>query len=384
MHRERGWPQRLRRRLRLAGFSLLLAGVGVTSLHGKDAEHTPITVRPGDTPWSMARRYLKDPMSWDAVIEQNAELLWGSGNSEGLVPGTSLKFPTALLKPRYQAAKLLQVLRRVLTRRKDTTGWHRARTTQRVYPGDDLRTLEKSYARVRFHNGALLDMGPNSFATLKPVLGDHDLRLGRGSIQASDVRVRTQAALIEPEQRGTRVGVRVEKDQGTHVQVITGAAKVTDAKGRKSVVVSSGHQTRVAIGSLPDLPKKIPNATMRTLRARSPRIHVTARMPPPDPRISTGSGAPSGEALTGIVAELREFSMPLAVTGYRVQVAWDRGFDRLVWSKTFNYEEEIDLRQAGLTPGSYWVRMAVIDLLDEQGEFSKPRQYRVPRGGSVP
>lgn len=369
------------RKLRVIGAALLF-GCWALSAHAAPMEYTPIKVRPGDTLWSIARKYLKDPKRWNEIVKHNRKLLKETRDPTVALPGMTLRVPTGLLKQKYRAARLVQAIRRVLSRKKETTAWKGIDKGDLLYDGDGLRTLAKSFARVRFFGGAMLNLDPNSIAILKsPKTSDHDLRLKRGAIHTSDARVVTPTAIITPKRRGTKYSARVMDDLTTRVQVYKGVTDVQDLKGLRSVEVKAGFKTDVRLKELPSRPVKMPEWELR-MEAKVGSVQVTA-MNPGGIRAAPSGRLPNAnlEGVDALAADMKQLSVGIPVAAYRVQIARDKRFRRVVWTNLFDPDEPFDLGRAGLAPGTYYTRAAIIDLLGEQQEYSKPRPYRVGGGG---
>lgn len=330
-----------------------------------------VTVRPGDTLWSLSQRYLKDPKRWNAILRYNK---LPTSDPTVALPGMKLKVPIALLKDDLRAATLEFAKSRVLFRKKNTPAWKNAEVKMQLFNGDGLRTRSKSWARVKFFGGSVLSLDPDSMAILKaPRPDDRFLELKRGAVHATVARVVTPSARVIPKQRGTKYTARVLDDLSTRVQVFKGAADVQDSKGKKTVNVEAGYYTDVKLDSLPRTPIKIPNIE---LGQQTEISDLGTGVGESVVKVSRGGGTRGG-----LAEEIRALSVGIPVAAYHVEVArkksdFLRAKPRLVFEKEFDAYEPIDLRQANLRDGQYWVRVAIVDLLGEKGKPSAPKPYR--------
>ncbi|MFH1620448.1 MAG: LysM peptidoglycan-binding domain-containing protein, partial [bacterium] len=58
-------------------------------------EFQKVTVRPGDTLWSIANTYLKDPTNWNEILKYNR---LPSSDPSVALPGLVLKVPVYMIK----------------------------------------------------------------------------------------------------------------------------------------------------------------------------------------------------------------------------------------------------------------------------------------------
>ena len=136
------------------------------SLPGFCAEELQtIIVRPGDTLWSIAKTYLKDPKKWNEILRYNR---LPSSDPSIALPGTALKVPVKLVKEQYRAARLVSFINDVRFRKSGDADWNTVRKGLDLYKNDTLRTMVHSRADVRFYTGEILNLYPNSIAVLRP------------------------------------------------------------------------------------------------------------------------------------------------------------------------------------------------------------------------
>jgi hypothetical protein len=352
----------------LVGFAPSRAGAQTP-----DGAMQVVVVKPGDTLWSIAHRYLKDPARWDEILKHNR---LPTNDPTVALPGMTLRVPLTLIKNALRAAHLVSVVNQVLARRLDSADWKGARMDMELFEGDSLRTLEDSKARVKFLDKELLNMEPNSMAVIKPADEDADVVLRSGSVFAGRARVITGNARITPRTADTRYAASIEADMTTRVEVYKGRAGV-EAQGSK-VEVSAGQQTRVAPGLAPEVPKKIAN--LGALQARA--LEFAAAESAPDGAVPTprkGPAIPSGgppAAPTDAAAlrgDIDSLSVGEPILGYHVQAASDKEFRHVLFDRKYDNGERFAPADAALAPGAYWWRIAAVDLLGTEGPYGKPR-----------
>lgn len=330
-----------------------------------------ITVKPGDTLWSIAQTYLKDPKRWNEILAYNKTL---GGDPTVALPGMTLRVPIELVKERYRSATLVRVEKEVLHRKRETADWNSAHLSQALYPEDGLRTLAQASAQVRFSAGELLSLGPDSMVILSPPKKDSDLKLMRGQVRTGKARVLTASALVLPASPDAEYTARVKDDLTTLVQVHSGRASV-QAQGTK-VELKAGYGLEVPMGQAP-----APPVLLSELPGLDEGLSAGARIPhavlengvlslktPPPP-------AKSPDALAG-----REQPVTLGspISAYHVQIAADPSFANPAYDKVFNAMDRIDLNRLKLPPVPLYWRVALIDLLGAAGRWSEPRPFARP------
>jgi len=358
----------------LAAALLLLAAAPTCRAQGDDADSfQQVVVKPGDTMWAIANKYLKDPARWDEILKHNK---LPTKDPTVALPGMTLRVPVRLIKAQLRAAHLVYAINRVLYRSKETASWKSGRLAMELFQGDTVRTLDESKARVKLLDKELLSLEPNSMAVIKPLGRDGDLELKSGSVFAGRARVVTASALVTPRTRDTRYSATVEADLTTRVDVFKGAAGV-EAQGG-TVEVPAGMSTRVSPGLAPEVPRAIENLPEVENRAfeYASAVKVGGGAAPEPRGPVTTLQAPEADA-DSLRGDLQSLRVGLPIAGYLVQAATDKDFKNIVLDKKFEAEERLRPSEEGLKPGAYWWRIAVIDLLGTEGRFSEPRYYTV-------
>ncbi|MBI4060322.1 MAG: LysM peptidoglycan-binding domain-containing protein [Elusimicrobia bacterium] len=363
--------------MRALAAALLLAvaaGRAGAEADGDDVRfHQIVVVKPGDTMWAIANKYLKDPARWDEILKHNR---LPTKDPTVALPGMTLRVPIRLIKTHLRAAHLVYAVNRVLHRRRETADWRSSALAMELFQGDTLRTLEESRARVKLLDRELLSLEPNSMAVIKPLDRDAELELKSGSVFAGHSRVVTDTAFVTPRTRDTRYAASIEPDLTTRVDVYRGVAGV---RGQGSVVeVPAGMSTRVQPGLAPAAPRSIADGI--EIESRALEYASAAQVgggAAPQPRGPAGlARAPEADA-SNLRFDLESLRVGLPIMGYRVQAAVDRDFQQTVFDKKFEAEDRLSPGDEGIKPGAYWWRISMIDLLGTEGRFSEPRYYTV-------
>ena len=349
---------------------ILLGAFPAAGRTAETVKFQEVTVKPGDTLWSISQRVLKDPEQWSEILRHNKLPV---SDPTVALPGMVLRVPVALIKEELRAATLVEKRNEVRFRRKEQADWRDAMRNMPLYRDDGLQTLRNSQAQVRFDNGETLSLDQNSMAILRPKnRAGADIDLQRGQIATARSRVVTRSARIVPQTPDTQYTATVEEDMSTRVSVLTGRTEVEGA-GRK-VMVKEGFQTVVGVDQAPDPPSAIPD-----LPAFSARFKELALVEAPVRAAAVAVAPPTSSAsdASDFSRQTRQLAMGVPVSAYHVQVAASPEFKQVLFDRLFEAEERLDLSGSGLTPGEYWVRVAVVDLLGAEGAFKAPKRYAI-------
>ncbi|MDT8286370.1 MAG: LysM peptidoglycan-binding domain-containing protein [Elusimicrobiales bacterium] len=371
--------------------SALLVLTFLSSPSGAEELQT-IVVKPGDTLWSIANTYLKDPKRWNEILRYNK---LPSADPSIALPGMPLKIPVRLIKEQFRAAKLVYHINEVLFRPVGGARWDGVKTNMDLYRSDTLRTTVNARADVKFYTGEILNLMPNSMAVLRPPRKDADVQLLSGEMRGVRSRVVTASARIIPRTKDTEFGARIKEDLTTLVQVYKGRAAV-EAQG-KVVEVSEGFASEVKMDMPPSKPVKLPalpefsDGGTRLARASQPKVKMSGSVISLDagkaPRAGSGASAPkAGEGAPkpgdASAIDANEISKMITVAnpvqGYHIQASRDRTFSKIDLDRTYEVFDRIDLSNY-LPAGTYWVRISYIDLLGFEGKFNAPRQVTIAK-----
>ncbi|MBI3564280.1 MAG: LysM peptidoglycan-binding domain-containing protein [Elusimicrobia bacterium] len=349
----------------------VLAGAASDAVTETENSFQNVVVRPGDTLWSISHTYLKDPSKWDEILKYNR---LPTADPTVALPGMTLRVPVRLIKTSLRAAHLVYAVNKVLVRRKERPDWKDSKPAMELFRGDTLRTLDDSRARVKFLDKELVNLESNSMAVIKPE-EDSDVVLKSGAVFAGHARVVTASASITPRTKDTRYSARVEADLTTKVEVYKGLAAV-DAQGSR-VEVPAGMETRVAPGLAPEVPRPLTEET--ALEARAAEFDSAVAVgggAAPRPRADLA--APTVEAdAASLRGDIDALHVGLPIQGYHVQAARDREFRAVLFDRKYDTDQKFYPTDANLAPGAYWWRVAIIDLLGTEGNYSEARYFSV-------
>jgi len=201
------------------------------------------TVRPGDKLWGLAERFTGNAERWREIAQYN-EL----AEPTQLVPGTQLKLPLKWLIEEPAVARLVYVRGEVSVQRPDVASPIRVIAGTEFSIGAQLFTGAESYANVRFADGTILQVGPESevvFDTLSAFrdtgMVDSRIRINRGS-GASEVTpqqgpgsvYRISTPLGVAAVRGTEFRTR-SADEASFVETVGGNVEFITAQGSEAV-----------------------------------------------------------------------------------------------------------------------------------------------------
>ncbi|MBI5882300.1 MAG: hypothetical protein HZB91_04265 [Elusimicrobia bacterium] len=139
----------------------------------------------------------------------------------------------------------------------------------------------------------------------------------------------------------------------------------------------------VEISKYNSLPSPDPKAVLPAMTLRLPTHLLKSGAPRGAPT------APIGLTGGGAIPDIRSLKDALtgskfadAVSGYRVECGVSRDFTEPLVRMTFDPEAPITPAALALSEGTYWCRIAVVDLLGDQGKFSETRRYGMGSGTS--
>ncbi|MDX6769836.1 MAG: LysM peptidoglycan-binding domain-containing protein [Elusimicrobiota bacterium] len=327
-----------------------------------------VVVRPGDTLWSIANRYLDDPSRWDEILAHNR---LPSKDPTIALPGMTLRVPTRLIKAAMRAAHLTYFVNEVRWRRSETAGWKGVSVGMELRRGDGLRTHADSRARVMLLDKELLNLEADSMAIIKPDEAS-DLVLRRGGVFAGKARIVTASARVTPRSGDTRYFASVEPDLTTRVQVMRGTATV-DAQGA-SVEVPAGMETAVPPGMKPGPLRPVRDLPLLEARAQE---HLSALKAgggiAADPRPEPPAPEPEGD-VESVRGDIQVLKIGQPIKAYHVQASATVDFRKPLFDRFYDEGERFVPSDTGLAPGNYWWRVAAVDLLGVEGAF-KPAHY---------
>jgi len=338
-----------------------------------------IVVRDGDTLWSVANYYLKDPRLWPEILKFNS---LPSSDPNVILPGMKLRVPILLIKENLRAAHLVYLLNDVRYRRRTEAEWKAAWDNMELNNEDGLRTLQLSRARVKFSSGEILALEENSFIILRPDKKREEIDLLSGGVRASRTKVLAAGSMVNPriEPRGPAPDFRtkVKEDKTTLVEVYEGIVDV-EAQG-KTVTLTRGFGTEVKFSQPPSLPHALPpqpDMKMEDL-SQIPGTNLTTSGKVTSSTLQLSIKAPASAAASGKGQDESQSRMiGQIITKYHLQFSTSSSFGAMVLDEVDRLSERvnIDFKKYKLPDGTYYYRFAYMDELGFEGQFSAPIQF---------
>lgn len=335
-----------------------------------------VTVREGDTLWSISQYYLKDPQRWPDILKYNPNL---SKDPTVALPGMKLRIPVLLIKESLRAAELLRMLNDVRYKRQDSSLWQTAKLSMQLFNEDSVRTLDESNADIKFPTGEVVKLEANSYAVIRPEKTRETVELLAGDLRAKQARVITASgANIAPQGKDADFRTRIKSDRSELVLVYKGRVDVT-AQG-KTVQVLEGFGTEIKPLSAPAEPVSLPQIPDISLN-ELPNMGGVSLKP------SKSDGSPT---LSVDVPKARDVQVSVStgtkaqavrprnlVNKYHLEISDSQDFKHPVLSKYYPLADKVNFRSLGLKSGAYWWRIAYVDSLGMEGGFSRPQSINI-------
>lgn len=333
-----------------------------------------ISVMPGDTLWSISKKYLKDPTKWDEILRYNK---LPSHDPTVALPGMTLRIPIKSVRAEFQAAQLMYRLNSVFIKRSEGASWTNTTDNMHVFRNDTIKTMANAKAGVKFLDGDLMEIGPDSQVLVSPPTKNYHIELKRGTVVAANKTIKMGGALITPANTNTVYTATVKEDNTTVVQVYKGQASV--AAAGKTVQVGAGKATEIKEGFAPSAVVDIPDmggfsSMVSGFMSKLTAIKKKAQelVPVEEDTTETDKAAESRDDL---VKEAARLKMLQAISGYRVECSEKQDFTSVAARKFFEIENTPNPYEFNLPPGKYWCRMAPVDLLGMTGKWREPKSY---------
>ncbi len=359
--------------------ALLVLPAGAAAQENK-VEFQSITVKPGDTLWSVAQTYLEDPARWDVLLQHNT---LPANDPTVALPGMTLRVPIRVLRKEHQAGLAVYILKKVLYKRQGSSEWAPVTENMQLIRNDTVGTMEGSRLVVEFLDKEIMQVEENSVAVVAPTGKKFEIELKSGSIVAANKKIMMGGAVVTPATPDTIYTATVRADKTTTVSVTKGQAEVQSAG--KTVSVGAGMATEFKPDLAPSIPFNIPD-----IGALSPMLSsfqtrwATLRSKSADTLRSvkkTAAGAlgvptqPGQRGAGDLAKDASSLKMLGYVSDYRIQCSRVADFSSLSVDKSFKADSKIRPEDIGLPPGRYWCRIATIDLLGEQKPFGTAKLY---------
>jgi len=328
-----------------------------------------IVVKPGDTMWSIANKYLKDPKRWPDIVKYNKSL---SADPTMALPGTKIRVPVILIKEKFRTAQLIKAIPDVRYKRKGSAKWISADENMTLQYEDSLRTMKGALARVQFPTKEIVQINENSYVVLKPEKILQEVELLQGDIRASRAKViMPQGTVVIPRDGDSDYHARVRKDKTEVVFVYKGKVDVT-AQG-KTVTVPEGYGTEVPKSSIPLTPMPLSK-----FKDFDPKELTTTAWSPRATVIKKGLVKIEAPKIKDPVRIKRDSSKSRSVVSdkimshYKIQLAPDEEFALILLKKTYPTGTIFNIDKEKIPDGTYHMRIAFLDALGVQGPYSQP------------
>lgn len=371
---------------------LILAGVPALGLSQEAMQE--ITVNPGDTMWSIANRYLKDPQRWPEIVKYNK---LATADPTLALPGTKIQIPVLLIKDEYRNAQLIRMMPEVRYKRRDESEWKLATIDMTLKYEDSLRTMKGGQANILFPTKEEIQIKENSYVVLKPEKILQEVQIFQGDIRASRAKViMPGGTVVRPRGMSSDYQAKVREDKSAVVFVYKGEVDVT-AQGQ-TVRVREGFGTEVGVSKAPAEPQPLPTfkdfdptelvnaGTAAAITGRAPAAATGAGVLPgagPQPvQTAPAAGAPGVEgdakvpeaspATAAPAGRSRSMVSENIMVNYQIQMAKTAKFETLVLEKTERIGQNFDIKKMDIPDGSYVMRIAFIDAFGVRGQWSAP------------
>ena len=351
-----------------------------------------VTVKEGDTLWSVSNYYLKNPQSWPEILKYNN---LPSSDPNIILPGMKLRVPILLIKENLRAAHLIYLLNDVRYRRKAAADdWKKAALEMELYNDDGLRTLQQSKAKVKFFSGEILQLDENSLIILRPEEKQEEVNLLSGGVRASRARIIANDTRVDPkiEPRGPAPDFRtkVKEDKTTLVEVYEGIVDVT-AQG-KTVTLTKGFGTEVKFKQPPSLQRRLPpspelkvekassdipgtdmKAEAKIINSGSLELDIQA----PDANGSFSGGKEDSKGKSQPASSSKVLSQ--IINKYRIQVSTSYNFNPVIVDETNQLQGKvnIDFKKYQLYDGMYYYKISYVDDMGFEGRSGEPQRFRI-------
>lgn len=332
-----------------AALALAVSALGALAQSPAPEPSLPYTVKPSDKLIRLSRDLLVQPGAWAEVVRFNQ-----MKDPNFIKPGQKINIPLRLLKFQPATARVVSATGDV------RLGGGPVTVGMEVPEGSRLQTAANSSAVLQLGDGTQVKLLPG---TLADVVTNRDyamrdasasgsttwfsgfIRLAQGTLEALATRVQNRATPLQIETPTSLVGVR-----GTQFRVAYEDPATRNA--RTEVVEGLVRADNPAQQSGADLPR----GTGAVINPAEREVRVVTLLPAPD--------------LSSLPAELNKpqalLPMPVlaGATAYRVQVASDEKFDRIVRDLKVT-APSVDL--ASLDNASWYTRVRGIDAVGLEG-----------------
>jgi len=327
-----------------------------------------VTVKKGDTLHKFADIYLRDPSLWPEIYKYNKALV---KDPHLILPAMKIKVPVGLLKD--EIADIIRIRNNVRTRKRGESEWEKAVLYMRLFSDDGVRTLSDSLARIKFIKGEIIRLGENSLVILKPEEKEETVELLSGELRASEAKVLTASAVVEPQISPTLAKpdfkTKIKKDRTTLVSVYKGKVDLI-AQGER-VTIPEGFMSQAKLEYAPEKPIALPPppdlGRAKEELAEAPTAPELGEQEVLEEEINLE------ETLT--VLDFSEKKRRLEIKYLHLQVASDPEFMDILEDKRLESIKEY--QRSRLPDGEYFWRISYVYEDEFESEYSPARSFTI-------
>jgi len=327
-----------------------------------------ITVKKGDTLYKFADIYLRDPSLWPEIYKYNKDLV---KDPNLILPAMKIKVPVGLLKD--EIADIIHITNSVRTRKKGESEWEKAILYMRLFSEDGVRTLSDSLAHIKFIKGEIVRLGENSLVILKPEEKEETVELLSGELRASEAKVLTASAVVEPQISPSLVKpdfkTKIKEDKTTLVSVYKGKVDLI-AQGER-VTIPEGFMSQAKLDYAPEKPIALPPPPELS-KAKEELAKAPAGPELGEQDVAQGE-INLEETLTGL--DFYEKKRESGIKYLHLQVASDSEFTNILEDKRLESIEQY--QRSRLPDGEYFWRVSYVYEDEFESEYSLARSFTV-------
>jgi len=360
--------------MRKRGFIFIIASLFIICIFSlsqaqeERVELIEVTVKKGDTLYKFADIYLRDPALWPEIYKYNKDLV---ENPDIILPAMKIKVPVGLLKD--EIADIIRIKNNVRTRKRGESEWERGVLHTRLFSEDGVRTLSDSLAHIKFIKGEIVRLGENSLVILKPEEKEETVELLSGELRASEAKVLTASAVVEPQISPALVKpdfkTKIKEDKTTLVSVYKGKVDLI-AQGER-VTIPEGFMSQAKLDYAPEKPIAMPPPPELS-KAKEELAKAPAGPELREQEVAQGE-INLEEVLTGL--DFYEKKRELRIKYLHLQVASDPEFTNILEDKRLESIEQY--QRSRLPDGEYFWRVSYVYEDEFESEYSLSRSFTV-------
>lgn len=330
---------------------LLVQLISFSPLSHATEEFWEYTFRPGDTIWKIAEQHTNSVNNWTEIQRINNIT---KGPDRTILPGTRIKIPISMLKQKPIPAIVIAVSgdAKVIRTNGDS---EKIEVGSELFSGDRVITTENQSLRMQFADKSELQVLANSEVILDKLSYHKKTGMVDTRVRLQQGRVNTWVEKLKPKSRyQIQTPAAVTAVRGTRYRVVSDANKISRAEVTEGLVGVS--------------------AEGKTQQVKSGfGLVVEKGKPPPEP-VKLLSAPDISDNQSSAYGQLSLFWTQLdGAAQYRVQLATDENFDRVLLNRSTN---ETLLEVDKLAAGQYFLRVRGIDTFQLEG-LNAVRSYRI-------